>query len=318
MIINSHVHINTNRNYFFYNDYVLERFLQEMQENNIDLAFPALNPKLEIFRCPNDCSMQCVKQKKGESLINNNLNDCDCNYPNRHRTGIIEEDGYMAIRCKTCGKTILSSDVDALRKYNEELIRITKPYRRKVKPLIYVLLCESTMQSEINFFEENYGNEFVGFKLHPWNDQVSVADFKLNTTKPILIHTGVRRLESARNAITFAKNNPETRVVIAHAAALDKEALKQIAVLDNVYIDCCPSSFMYESRYDCLFSPEEIQAPQDIYYKALEFLPSDKILFGTDSPWGNSKQELMTINNLQVPERVKNQILFENAKKVYL
>lgn len=312
MIINSHVHVNTNNNYFFYHDYGLIPLLQEMQENNIDIAFPAINPKVGIFRCPNDCSMHCGKQ------VNNNLNNCHCKHPNRHRVSILEENASLVIRCKTCGKTLLTSTVDALRDYNIALIQMTRPYRKKIKPLLYIALCKTTIQAEIDFFEKNFAHEFVGFKLHPWNDQVSVADFKLHTTKPILIHTGVRDLESAKNAAIFAKNNPELKVVIAHAAALDEEVLKEIAQLDNAYIDCCPSSFLYETKSTSLFSPQDILTPEDIYYKALDFLPSNKILFGTDSPWGNSKQELAVVSRLQVPADVKEEILYQNATKIYL
>ena len=312
MIINSHVHVNTNKNYFFYHNYGLMPFLQEMQENNIDIAFPAINPKVGFFRCPNDCSMHCGKQ------VNNNLNNCHCKHSNRHRVGILEENASLVIRCKTCGKTLLTSTVDALRDYNIALIQMTRPYRKKIKPLLYIALCKTTIQAEIDFFEKNFPHEFVGFKLHPWNDQVSVADFKLHTTKPILIHTGVRDLESAKNAAIFAKNNPELKVVIAHAAALDEEVLKEIAQLDNAYIDCCPSSFLYETKSTSLFSPQDILTPEDIYYKALDFLPSNKILFGTDSPWGNSKQELAVVSRLQVPADVKEEILYQNATKIYL
>ena len=312
MIINSHVHVNTNKNYFFYHNYGLMPFLQEMQENNIDIAFPAINPKVGFFRCPNDCSMHCGKQ------VNNNLNNCHCKHSNRHRVGILEENASLVIRCKTCGKTLLTSTVDALRDYNIALIQMTRPYRKKIKPLLYIALCKATIQAEIDFFEKNFPHEFVGFKLHPWNDQVSVADFKLHTTKPILIHTGVRDLESAKNAAIFAKNNPELKVVIAHAAALDEEVLKEIAQLDNAYIDCCPSSFLYETKSTSLFSPQDILTPEDIYYKALDFLPSNKILFGTDSPWGNSKQELAVVSRLQVPADVKEEILYQNAIKIYL
>ena len=121
MIINSHVHVNTNKNYFFYHNYGLMKFLQEMHENNIDIAFPAINPKVGFFRCPNDCSMHCGKQ------VNNNLNNCHCKHSNRHRVGILEENASLVIRCKTCGKTLLTSTVDALRDYNIALIQMTRP-----------------------------------------------------------------------------------------------------------------------------------------------------------------------------------------------
>ena len=353
MIINSHVHLNTDTNFFFYNDYGIKRFLAEMQENGIDLAMPTLNPKVSIFRCPNDCSMHCplldynlssaspksinirnssllstsvpngsvmlgtLYPNELQDTVNNNLNNCNCNYPHRHRVGIFEENGDLVLKCKTCGNIILKSALDPLRKYNVALINLTKPYRAQVRPFLYLSLCHSTLQAEINFFEKCYGNEFVGFKFHPWNDQVSVADFRLHSSKPILIHTGMRDLESAANAITFAQNNPDVKIVIAHAATLDENCLRKIAIMENVFVDCCPSVFMFKNRSSSLFSPEDIHSPEDIYYKVLDYVPIDKILFGSDSPWGNSKDELDVVSRLHISENVREQILYKNATELY-
>ena len=315
MIINSHVHLNTNENYFFYNNYGFVRFLEEMCSNGISMSFPTLNPKLELFLCTNDCAFYC---NKTNGSINRNLNICNCNVPNRHRVCIHEKNGKLAISCKTCGKLILESDIDPLRKYNLELISITKPYRDFIKPILYLSLCRATLQKEIQFFEKNYNNDFVGFKFHPWNDQVNVAKFKVNTAKPILIHTGIRNLESATHAINFAKNNPKLKVVIAHAASLNLEVLKNISIMKNVFIDCCPSEFMFRNRFSCLTYPNDILSPEDIYYKVLSIVPSNKILFGTDSPWGNSKQELEIVRNLKISSSIREQILWKNSTMLYL
>ena len=315
MIINSHVHVNTDDTYFFYNDYNLSRLLQEMKQNKIDLAFPTLNPKASIFRCPSDCSMQCPMLGFKR---NNNLNSCNCNYPKRHRVCVVGTDDELLLKCKTCGNILLRTQIDPLREYNIGLLNITKPYRTILKPLLYITLCQATIQNEIDFFEKNFSNEFVGFKFHPWNDQVSVSSFKLQCSKPVLIHTGIRELESAENAITFAENNPSVKVIVAHAAALNENVLRKIAKMENVFVDCCPSKFMYDSKYTSVFCPDEINSPEDIYYKVLEFLPSYKILFGTDSPWGNSNDELSVVNNLRISRNVKEQLLFKNALKVYL
>lgn len=339
MIINSHVHLNTDNNFFFYNDYGIKRFFAEMRKNGINLAMPTLNPKVSIFRCPNDCSMHCSLVSRNQytnntgisssplpstlylngslDIINNNLDECNCSNPHRHRVGIFEENGNLVLKCKTCGNIILKSTLDPLRKYNVALINLTKPYRTQVRPLLYLSLCHSTLQTEINFFERCYGNEFVGFKLHPWNDQVSVANFSILSSKPILIHTGIRDIESGKNAIIFAENNPEIKIVIAHAAALDENCLRKIAIMENVFIDCCPSVFMFKNRFSSLFSPEDIHSPEDIYYKVLDYVPSRKILFGSDSPWGNSKDELDVVNRLHIPESVREQILYKNAAKLY-
>ena len=90
MIINSHVHINTDEHYFFYNNYGIQRFLAEMDKSRIDFALPTLNPKLSIFRCPNDCSVHCPQMI---GTANNNLNSCNCSNPQRHRVRIFEENG---------------------------------------------------------------------------------------------------------------------------------------------------------------------------------------------------------------------------------
>lgn len=314
MIINSHAHVNTDRNYFFYNDYDFYRLLEEMFTNKIDLVLPTLNPKLEIFRCPNDCSIACPSLN---GRTNFNLNNCSCTSPKRHRVCITEKKQKIALFCKTCGKLILESDIDPLRKYNIYLINQTKPYRQFIKPILYLSLCRSTLQREINFFEKNFSGEFVGFKLHPWNDQVNVADFKVNTAKPILIHTGIRSVENALNAITFAENNPNLKIVIAHSAFLNYKCLEKIAKNENIFVDCCPSTFMFENKSSCFLHPETLSCPEDIYYKVLSIVPSDKILFGSDSPWGNVADELRVVRNLKISKNLKEQILYGNAERLY-
>ena len=310
MIINSHVHVNTSGNFFYYPEYDLQQFLTEMQENRISIAFPSLNPKVDIFRCPNAETQHLSSEKTICTATHKRAKP-------QHRVAVFSSDNQLVLQCKTCGKVIAKTSIDPLRVHNKELIMLTKPYRSALKPLLYLLLSKATMQQEIDFWENNYPNSFVGFKLHPWNDQVSVADFRLHASKPFLIHTGIRELESAKNAIAFAKNNPNLKVVLAHAAALDENALQEISLLDNVWIDCCPSTFMYENRFSAFAFPQDITSPADIYYKALDYLPSSKVLFGTDSPWGNSRQELAVIQQLQVPESVKAQILYRNACEVY-
>ena len=69
MIINSHVHVNTNNNFFFYSNYTMERFIKELDENNVDVALPSLNPKVGELRCENDCSFFCKNCKINETML---------------------------------------------------------------------------------------------------------------------------------------------------------------------------------------------------------------------------------------------------------
>ena len=314
MIINSHIHFNTDENYFFFNTYTFKRFKEELDATKIDLAMPCLNPKIGILRCPNDCSLSC---RNFDSGINNNLQKCNCESPMRHRPVIESINGCYVLRCKTCGTVILQSKIDPLRKYNIELIMSAQKYSDRIKPILYISLCESTIQKEINFYEENFNGLFCGYKFHPWTDQVSVKNIRIKTNYPILIHTGMRSLELAEDAITFAKLHPKNKIVIAHAAQLKLKVLEQIASLPNVYIDCCPSIFLYKHKQSCFESSSKLVSPRSIYYEALKVIGQSKILFGSDSPWGNTEDELEVIKSLNISEEVKSSILFKNALDVY-
>ena len=294
MIINSHVHLNTSNNFFFYKDYTLAKFLGEMALARIDIAFPCINPKVELYHCPNDYHSTY-----------------------RHRVTLLEQNETVILKCKNCGRIINQTEIDPLRKYNLELVQQTRPYRNFLKPLMYISLSKCTIQKEIDFFETCYPYDFIGFKLHPWNDQVSVHDFCITTKKPVLIHCGIRQIEHPLNALNFARNNPLVKIVIAHAAALCEDALKQIAIMDNVFIDCCPTAFMYNLKETLLENSKAINSPEDIYYMVFDFVPIDKVLFGTDSPWGNSIEELKVLQNLKISKKLKEQILFKNAIKAY-
>lgn len=315
MIINSHVHCNPQSVCFFYDHYKLRNLIAEMDSCGIDISLPSLNPKLDIFRCTNDCSYVCPFSDE----VNNNMQNCiNCPNPKKHRTMIVDYYTHIALYCKTCNLVVYQTTQDPVRRYNIELIKSSRKFRSRIKPFVFLTVA-STAQNEINFFEENFKNEFIGYKLHPWTNQASVENLHLNTKLPFLIHTGMRDLESSKNAIIFAKNHPNNCVVLAHAVQLNTDFLKTVSQMDNTYIDCCPSTFLYQNKYGSIHPSvvNSINSPSDIYTFALRYLSSKKILFGTDSPWGSSIDELNVISNLNITQEQKNDILFKNAQNVY-
>jgi len=58
------------------------------------------------------------------------------------------------------------------------------------------------------------------------------------------------------------------------------------------------------------------------YYSEEQFLRivkahgADKILFGSDSPWSNAKNEIDTISRLPIDQETKDMILGNNAKRI--
>lgn len=315
MIINTHVHVNTDSNFFFYNSYNIDMFIKEMVENKISFSLPCLNPKINIFKCPNDCANNCMINKDFESNMQNCIGKCK--FSNRHRTTIIDmPNNILRVQCNTCS-TIIYEGIDPLHNLNILLLEQLTKYKNFIKPILYFSVSNSTLQNEIDFFEANYKGLYAGYKLHPWTNQRSVAKIKnIKTDLPFLIHTGLRYEESPKHAIEFSMQN-DLKVVITHAAQLNKMFLSRIALNPNLYIDICPADFLFKYKHLTLEHPERINSPQDIYMSILDIIPSNKILFGSDSPWGNTAKELEIIESLKISNEDKQLILFKTALELY-
>ena len=55
---------------------------------------------------------------------------------------------------------------------------------------------------------------------------------------------------------------------------------------------------------------------QEQFLRILKAHGSDKILFGSDSPWSNTGKELASIRSLPITDEEKENILYKNAKKL--
>ena len=313
MIINSHIHVATHpKDYYFYPNFGYRQLLANAKRNHVAICLVCINPKLALLQCPKDCSFYCPIHPFGP---NRNLQNCtsSCPYRSKHRMEVRDS----GIFCKTCGNLLWDfSCMDAVRPFNIALIEQTKAIRSLVKPILYLSLSNKSIQKEIDFFESHYAGEFVGYKLHPWTDQRRVSDIQVHTKLPFLIHTGIRELESPAHALTFAQNHPENAIIIAHAAGLKEEFLQKISSIRNVFLDCCPSFFLAEHKQECLWNTS-ITRGQEIYETVLSYLPSQKILFGSDSPWGNTKREIATVNSLAISQKEKENIFFRNSMQIY-
>lgn len=55
---------------------------------------------------------------------------------------------------------------------------------------------------------------------------------------------------------------------------------------------------------------------EDMFLKILKKHGADKILFASDSPWSNAKNEIEKIKHLPIDEKDKEKILYKNAKRI--
>jgi predicted TIM-barrel fold metal-dependent hydrolase len=102
----------------------------------------------------------------------------------------------------------------------------------------------------------------------------------------------------------FIADNPELIIVCAHwGGGLPfyslmpevKEAMK------NVYFDTAASPFLY--------------SPQ-VYEQVIQLVAADKILFGSDYPLLEQARVIKEIQSLNLPEKIKGEILGGNAQKL--
>lgn len=312
MFIDTHSHLNTSKQgFYFFNGLFLDTLVANYPQDC--KAIICLNPKISEFSCPNDCTKKCYYYG-----TNSNVEKCTkgCIYENIHTVSTFDcNNGELNLKCTKCGYIVYVGK-DPLRKYNIELLEQVSKYPN-LYPMIYLNISNETICDEIHFYESNY--PIVGYKLHPQTNYRSVDELtNVPTTLPILIHTGLSTYDHPKNIISFAKrhNGP---IILAHAARLDVECLKEVNKLPNLYLDVCPSNLLFKTKDFALAAPlrEKVNCPQDIYSLVLKYVSVDKILFGSDYAWGIPSEELSVVESLPITQADKEKILYKNALKLY-
>lgn len=312
MFIDTHSHLNTSTNgFYFFNGLSLDTLVSSYPENC--KAIVCLNPKISEFSCPDDCTKHCHYHS-----TNSNVENCTkgCIYENIHPVSTFDEkNGNLSLKCLKCGQ-VLYTGKDPLRKYNMALLEQISKYPN-LYPMIYLNISNETICDEIQFYESNFS--IVGYKIHPQTNYRSIDDLKdIPTSLPILVHTGLGKFDHPKNAVNFAKRHKGI-VVLAHAGRLDVECLKAVNDTPNLYLDVCPTNLLFETKDYALAAPlrEKVKCPQDIYKIVLEYVSINKILFGSDYAWGIPNKELSIVESLPISKSDKEKILYKNALQVY-
>jgi hypothetical protein len=152
----------------------------------------------------------------------------------------------------------------------------------------------------------------IGVKLHP-DFQRFRADGKramkifevIGSRLPVLIHAGDSRYEfSSPHKIAKAKKHfPQLTLIAAHLGGWSEwdSAVLELAGYDKLYVDT--SSSLYA------LSPD----------KAVEYISAfgeERVLFGTDYPMWDIKEELQRFNKLELTDSAREKILYKNAHKL--
>lgn len=141
-------------------------------------------------------------------------------------------------------------------------------------------------------------------------DMIVVVHAGLDIGLPEPIHTGISQI---LNVINHFGDMAE-KLVLAHTGgwALWDEVYDKIAG-KNVYMDISFSLGSTKRKSD---GSELKLIDDDMLIKIVRKHGADKVLFGTDSPWGDHKMMLEKFMSLPFAKEEQDKILYQNAKKL--
>ena len=141
-------------------------------------------------------------------------------------------------------------------------------------------------------------------------DMIVVVHAGLDIGLPEPVHTGIEQMLNVINHF----GNRASKLVLAHTGgwAMWDEVLEKIAG-KNVYMDI---SFSLGSTKRKSNGEELKLIDDDMLIKIVRKHGVDKILFGTDSPWGDHKMMLDKFMTLPFTKEEQDKILYQNAVKL--
>ena len=152
-----------------------------------------------------------------------------------------------------------------------------------------------------------------GVKIHPDIQKVKLDDYRLlkmyelcEGRLPILIHTGDSRYDysNPNRMIPILDTYKNLTVIGAHFGgwSIWEDAWKDYAGRENFYVDC--SSSLYAIK------PETAK-------ELIHAYGADRVLFGTDYPLWTPESEIERFMQLDLTEAEREDILYNNAAKLF-
>lgn len=291
-----HVHIAVD-DVTFRPDFDFNKFLSESQ-GHIDNAVVFLNPITKKFYPP----------QKG---VLKNSDRVRVRSSRDHQVEFFNGNGIIF--------TTPQSYMDPYREQNEALLDLCRPHKN-LHPFLYLTLNDDSIAREIKYFEENHAGEFYGLKVHPNLTSKKMSEMHFDSHLPLIIHSGVEEYDDPNDILEFAKNY-SGKVIIAHYARWERSALEEIAKLDNVYIDTSPSYMPGQivNKTTDKYTASEITDVADtttLFKNLIDIVGEDKIIFGTDAPWGNFEEASELMEELDLPSATKDKIFKTNYENV--
>lgn len=174
--------------------------------------------------------------------------------------------------------------------------------------VIQFYLVSNVYNSNTKELDEKYSKwKFKGLKLHQCWFPISIkskifietAAWATEKDLPIFIH--LFSDSEVKMLIEYKKNNPKSIIIIAHLFGLELFIKSEIK-FENLYFDISTYQVTSDKRV----------------LKAIKYFGANKILMGSDSPYGknNLQKNIDRVNNLPISNEEKKMILGENTRQL--
>ncbi len=152
-----------------------------------------------------------------------------------------------------------------------------------------------------------------GIKLHPQYQDFELEDSRMSEVYAlcqelgliILLHCGKDGSysppfkSSPKRLLEIHKTWPLLKLIGGHFGGLGMwDQVEEFLIGEKIYID---TSIIFHTH------------PKEKIIKMLLAHPSEYLLFGSDAPWGNPKDDLNFLLNLPIPQDLKNKICWQNS-----
>lgn len=236
-----------------------------------------------------------------------------------HRGRVIDVDNGVRFECESCGKIIYQGS-DPYREGNVQLIELCKGHDN-LYPFVYLTLSDDTMQGEIDYFETNFKSSFYGIKVHPNLCSRKMSEIRFTSNYPMIIHCGMTEYDDPKDIIQYAQRYPG-KVILAHLARCEESVLKLVAKSDNIYIDTSPTylPFQIAEKSTDRYYPSQITDTNNItkfFENLIRIVGPEKIIFGTDAPWGCDEDAVKLYQMLDIPTEQKESIFQTNFEYIF-
>ncbi len=175
-------------------------------------------------------------------------------------------------------------------------------------------------------------NGIKGIKIHPVYQGVDIDDIRYLRIIEKAADLGLTVVTHAGDDIGFpgvyrctpqmllnvSKQINGAKIVAAHMGGWRRwQEVNELLVDTDIYIDTAFSLGNITPLEDGYYSPEELKLMKDLeFVKMIRAFGSQRVIFGTDSPWDSQKNMVERISSLPLSDDEKTNILSKNALRL--